>query len=82
MVYLFLTEHPFVFRLLHLAAYNREALWKCSPILRSALSILMFHYETQLEHSRPRMDSPYFLNALDVVRILSEVRVLRACLLY
>ena len=76
----FLIEHTFIWHIMSLCAYNREAFWKISPIIRSCLSVLISHFETCLVEKNHNQLSHHFLCAVQIVQLLSKVNNLLSLL--
>jgi len=78
----FLIEHTFIWHIMSLCAYNREAFWKISPIIRSCLSVLISHFETCLVEKNHNHLSHHFLCAVQIVQLLSKAQFLPEPLCY
>ncbi|CAK8683371.1 unnamed protein product [Clavelina lepadiformis] len=68
-VFHFMDEHPFAWQLLSLVAHNYRSLWNLSPILRSCISVLIFHFEASRYNEPPSETSLHYQVALQVIQI-------------
>nr|CAB3256464.1 integrator complex subunit 5-like [Phallusia mammillata] len=71
-IFYFLDEHPFVWQLLFLIAHNHCAFNKVSSIIRSCMSVLLSHYESDRYQTPLPETSLHYQVATKVMQLLGK----------